>query len=166
MPVSSDIVATYKGPGAVYRRLLEPGRDEMRALSFCIFGALMLFVAQTPWQARAAHFDPSGPLEVRLYWSGLLFLLVLPLLLYCLSFLLWALSRVVAPTLSGFAIRMSLFWAVLAATPIALLAGILAGFQGEFVGVQAIGLLWVFVVLWFFISGLRSYVKIGIEMSA
>lgn len=156
MPVSSDIIATFTGPGAVFRRFLSEGRDELRVLSFAIFGAILLFVAQTPWQAREAHLDPSGPLAVRLYWSGFVFILILPLLLYALSAVIWALSRIVAPRLTGYGIRLSVFWAILAASPLALLAGMMAGFAGSGPQLRLVGVLWGLAVLWFFVSGLRA----------
>ena len=154
MPVSSDIVATFKGPGAVYRRLLSDGRDELRVLSFAIFGAILLFVAQTPWQAREAHLDPTGPLAVRLYWSGFLFILILPLLLYGVCAAIWLITRVIAPRLSGYGIRLSVFWAVLAASPLALLAGMMAGFVGSGLQFQLVCVLWMIALLWFCIKGL------------
>ncbi len=145
----------------MYRRLLSGGCDELQVLSFAIIGAILLFVAQTPWQAREAHLDPSGPLAVRLYWSGFLFILILPLLLYALCAVIWLVTRIVRPSLSGFGIRLSVFWSVLAASPLALLAGMMAGFVGSGPGLQLVGALWGIALLWFCLSGLTVMAKSG-----
>ncbi|MBC7180364.1 MAG: YIP1 family protein [Roseovarius sp.] len=48
----------------------------------------------------------------------------------------------------------ALFWAFLAASPLILLHGLVAGFVGPGPGLQAVGLLWLLVFLWFWVSGL------------
>ena len=154
MPVTADITATYRGPGQVVGRLLADGRQEARALSLALLAGLMIFVAQAPFQAREAHLDPSGPLAVRRYWSGFFCIFILPLMLYMFAWVVWALSRLARRSLSGYAARLTLFWALLASTPVLLLAGMVAGFIGPGPGLQVLGLIWLGVFLWFWISGL------------
>ncbi|NRB36583.1 MAG: YIP1 family protein, partial [Rhodobacteraceae bacterium] len=59
MPVTSDIVATYRGPRKVMRRLIDLGRREDRALAFVMGFAVIAFVAQLPRLSRVAHLEGS-----------------------------------------------------------------------------------------------------------
>ena len=55
MPVTTDIVATYRGPGRVVRRLLDMGPREDRALAFVMAFCVVGFIAQLPGLARRAQ---------------------------------------------------------------------------------------------------------------
>ncbi|MEQ8903115.1 MAG: YIP1 family protein [Roseovarius sp.] len=156
MPVTSDIVATYRGPRRVVRRLLDIGEREDRALILVITACVLIFVAQAPWQARLAHFDPSVPIEARLYWSSFFWILIMPLLLYLLAFLSHLVARTLGGNGSGYGARIALFWAFLAVSPVSLLLGIVAGFVGPGPGLQGVGLIWCGVFGWFWLSGLRE----------
>lgn len=156
MPVTTDIVATYRGPRQVVRRLLDMGSREDRALILGITACVLIFVAQAPWQARVAHFDPSVPVQARLYWSSFFWVLIMPLFLYVLAFLSHLVARALGGTGTGYGARLALFWALLAVTPISLLAGMVAGFIGPGRGLQGVGLIWCGVFLWFWLSGLRE----------
>ena len=156
MPLTADIAATYRGPGRVVRRLLAMGRREDRALMLLLVACVLLFVAQAPYQARLAHLDPDLPLSAALYWSALLWVFLVPLLFYLLAALAWGVSRLARRRISGYAIRLGLFWALLAATPAALLAGLVAAFIGPGPALQVVGLLWLALFLWFWIAGLRA----------
>ena len=96
MSLSREIVATYRGPGAVMRRLLAQGPREDRALMFIMAACALFFVAQLPAQARQAHLDGVDPNP--LMGGALLGWLVLaPLLFYGLA----ALSHLVARVFGG-----------------------------------------------------------------
>jgi len=45
---------------------------------------------------------------------------------------------------------------LLAASPLVLLHGLVAGFIGPGPGLQGVGLIWLVVFLWFWLSGLRQ----------
>ena len=66
MAVTDDIVATYRGPGTVMRRLLGGERHEARVLAYLLAALIVIFVAQWPGQARAAFLDPSVPMTQRM----------------------------------------------------------------------------------------------------
>jgi hypothetical protein len=66
MPVSTDILESYVRPRQVFRRKLDGGTDEGRALATLIGACLLIFVAQWPGLARAAHADPAIPLDARM----------------------------------------------------------------------------------------------------
>ncbi|SEM16480.1 hypothetical protein SAMN05443999_11452 [Roseovarius azorensis] len=156
MPVTTDIVATYRGPRRVVRRLLEMGPREDRVLTLALMSCVILFIAQAPWQARLAFDDPSVPIEARLYWSGFFWVLIMPLLLYLLAMISHFVIRLIGGTGKAFGARLALFWALMASSPLALLCGLVAGFIGPGPGLQAVGLIWVGVFGWFWISGLRE----------
>ena len=154
MAVTSDIVATYRGPGKVMSGLLAQGRNEVRVLMFALMSGLLIFVALSPYQARTAHLDPEGPLAVRQYWSAFFWIFIMPFLLYLLAAVVWAISRVAGLGISGFASRLTLVWSLLASAPILLLMGLTLGFIGPGLQAQIIGALWAAVFLWFWLSGL------------
>jgi hypothetical protein len=62
--------------------------------------------------------------------------------------------RVMRGRPSGYSTRLALFWALLASSPLVLLHGLTAGFVGEGIELRIVGLVWLCVFLWFWISGL------------
>lgn len=156
MALTQDIIATYKGPQRVQSRFLAQGRNEVRALLFLLIAGMLMFVAATPYQARVAALDPQVPLIARLYWSAFFAIFMMPILVYAFAALVWVLARIARRAITGFEIRFTLIWALLASAPVLLLLGLTAGFIGAGVQVQLISLLWLIVFLWFWISGLIS----------
>lgn len=154
MSLTQNIVATYKGPRKVFRRLLAGAPDETRVLIFALLAGVMIFVAGAPFQAREAQLNPTSPLEARLYWSGFLWVMIFPIFGYLVAASWWLLSRLLAPHITGYGLRLSIFWTLLAASPVFLLTGLVAGFIGS--GPQLQLMLWVSmaIVLWFFVSGM------------
>jgi len=159
MAVTSDIVATYRGPGKVMSGLLAQGRNEVRVLMFALMAGLLIFVALSPYQARAAHLDPEGPLSVRQYWSAFFWIFVMPLLLYVFAAMVWAVTRVSGQRISGYAIRLTLVWSLLASAPLLLLLGLALGFIGPGVQAQIVGVIWLGVFFWFWLSGLFAALR-------
>ena len=154
MPVTRDIAATYRGPGAVMRRLLAAGPREDRALAILMGACLLVFIAQWPAISRRAHLEE---LELNALLAGALFgwLFIAPLGLYLLA----ALSHLVAKLFGGkggwYGARLALFWSLLASTPLILLNGLVAGFIGKGAALSIIGLAWFGVFLWFWMASLR-----------
>lgn len=147
-------MATYKGPGRVVERFLSQGRNEVRALLFLLIAGMLMFVASTPFQAREAQLDPEVPLAARLYWSGFFYVFLLPILVYVFAIVIWGLARIARRQITGFEIRFTLIWALLAATPVALLLGLTAGMIGPGIQVKAVGAVWLAVFVWFWAAGL------------
>ncbi len=156
MALTRDIIATYRGPSQVVRRFLAQGRNEVRALLFLLIAGLLIFVAASPFQAREAQMDPDGPLSVRLYWSAFLWIFIMPLLMYLFAAAIWGITKVAGVGVSGFAIRLTLFWSLLASTPVLLLLGMVAGLIGPGIQLQAVALVWLCIFGWFWISGLLA----------
>ena len=90
----------------------------------------------------------------RLYWSAFLWVFILPLLLYGFAAFVWLLSKLARRKLTGYGARLSLFWALLASTPVLLLLGLVAGMIGPGIQLQLVGFLWLGVFGWFWLGGL------------
>lgn len=151
MAVTSDILATYRNPRAVMRRHLAGGAREDRALIFLFAACLLIFVAQWPRLSREAYLNPEVPLDARIGAALLGWMFIAPLCLYAIA----AASHLVARAFGGrgtfFSARMALFWSLLAAAPLFLLHGLVAGFVGPGAGlrVTGLGVLAVFLGIWF-----------------
>lgn len=156
MALTQDIVATYKGPGAVIRTFLAQGRNEVRLLLFVMITGLLLFVATAPYQAREAQLDPEIPLQARLYWSAFFWIFIMPILLYAFTMVIWAVSRVARRRITGYGVRLTFIWALLASMPVVLLLGLVAGLIGPGMQLQLVGIMWLAVFGWFWLAGLLA----------
>lgn len=134
MTLTGAIVASWHAPRLVLRRLLAQDRSEGRLLMYLVLALGLLFVAQVPRLLRAATAEV--PFDALM--AGTLFALMMlgPLVLYLLAGLLALLLRLVGPV-EGFAVRLALFWALLAAAPLALAQAALAHWAGP--GALALG---------------------------
>ncbi|MCV6587038.1 MAG: YIP1 family protein [Marinibacterium sp.] len=155
MPVTTDITATYRGPGKVVGRLLGMGQREDRALAFLMGGCLLIFVAQLPRLAREAHLTGQA-LDAKMGGALLGWLILAPLALYLIAGLTHLVARVLGGKGSWYGSRLSLFWALLASTPMWLLYGLVTGFIGPGAAERLVGLMLLAVFGWFWISGLRA----------
>lgn len=155
MPVTTDIVATYRGPGRVVRRLLDMGPREDRALAFVMAFCVIGFIAQMPSLARKAHLEGS---ELNMLMGGALMgsVFILPLIFYLVAWISYLAARVFGGKGTSYGARLALFWALLASAPLVLLNGLVAGFIGPGPTQSLIGLLWVAIFVWFWFSGLRQ----------
>ncbi|ARC35588.1 hypothetical protein A6J80_03635 [Paracoccus yeei] len=122
------IVESWWAPGRVVRGLR--GMPD-RGLIAILMGAMLMFlVAQAPEHARAAHLDPSVPLQARMGGALLAVMFIMPLLAYGVALIVAVLSRVTGRPVSPQDSRLALFWALLAVSPAMLLAGLTAGLVG------------------------------------
>jgi hypothetical protein len=150
MAITSDIVESYRRPRTVLRRRLADGGQEPRALAVLMGACLLMFVAQWPAAARAAHLDPSVPLDARIGGALMATLFVVPLLAYGVA----ALSHLVARLFGGrgtyLGARMALFWSLLAVSPLMLAQGLLGGLAGPGPALALFGLVVAaaFLFLW------------------
>ena len=128
MSVVLDILRTYRAPREVQARRMAGAPREDRALAVLLAGCAVIFIAQWPRLARESHLDAGVDLEARLAGALFAWLMIMPLVFYVLAFVLHLILRGIGHAVSGYAVRMALFWAVLAAAPLWLLSGLLAGF--------------------------------------
>lgn len=155
MPVTRDITATYRGPAKVMARLLEPGEREDRVLVILMAACVVIFIAQWPRLSREAHLTGQ---ELNMLLGGALmaWLFIAPLALYAVAALAHLAARLAGGQGSWYSARLSLFWSLLASTPVLLLHGLVAGFIGPGVELQIVGLIWLAVFGWFWISTMRQ----------
>jgi hypothetical protein len=133
--------------------LLALGQREDRALAYLMAGCIVVFIAQLPRLAREAHISGED-LDMLMGATLMAWIFIAPLVLYCVA----GLSHLVAKLFKGrgtpYGARLALFWALLASSPLMLLNGLVAGFVGPGVELQAVGFLWFAFFLWFWLSGL------------
>lgn len=153
MAVTRNIVATYKGPGRVIKSLLALGQREDRALAYLMAGCLVVFIAQLPRLARQAHLQDED-LNMLMGASLLAWIFIAPLVLYLLAGATHLLAKAFRGNGSHYGARLALFWALLAASPLMLLNGLVAGFIGPGIELQLVGLAWFTAFGWFWVGGL------------
>lgn len=183
MPVTTDIVASYKGPRRVMAEKLARGVEERLALAYLAAGALLGFVAQLPRLRREA-LTPNAEFEQAILAergdvrqieatqvpedliaakfealvSGAIFawVFILPLLFYAIAAISGFVVNRLGGQATGLSTRLALFWAFLAASPLMLFQGLVAGLIGQGAALSAVTTLWLGVFLWFWISNMRE----------
>ena len=158
MSLSREILATYRGPGKVVARLLSQGPREDRALMLVMAACALFFIAQMPALSRQAHLEETE-LNPLLGGALLAWLVLAPLLFYLVAFLSLLVAKLFGGKGSAYGARLALFWALLAATPLVLLNGLVAGLMGPGLQLTLVGLVWFAVFLWFWLSGLAAAQK-------
>ena len=149
MAVSRDMFRTWRHPRVVMRELLAAGQREDRALAFLMAGCLITFVAQWPRLAREAYLTGEDFTQVMSY-DLLAWIFMWPLIFYGIA----ALAHLVAKLFRGkgtfYTARLSLFWTLLATTPVMLFYGLLRGINGDVSATHIVGGLWLvgFIVIW------------------
>ena len=162
MSISNDVFRAWVRPRTVMRRLLDAGERENRALAILMAGCLLIFVAQWPRLVRLSEgIDLPAGAEVQelsqlIAYSLVSWLIVWPLIFYIAAGITRILARVVRGKGTGYGARLAMFWAVLASTPAALLYGLLAGFNGETLGTQVVGAVWLVGFVWIWVQSLRE----------
>ncbi len=156
MSISNDVLRAWVRPRAVMRRFLDAGERENRALAILMAGCLLIFVGQWPRLVRLSEgFDlPAGAeaseLSQLIAYSLVSWLIVWPLIFYIFAGITRILARAVKGRGTGYGARLALFWAA------ALLYGLLAGFNGETIGTQVVGAVWLAGFAWIWVQSLRE----------
>ncbi|KAJ55368.1 hypothetical protein ACMU_11780 [Actibacterium mucosum KCTC 23349] len=149
MSIAANIVAAYRTPAPVMRRMLQAGQREDRALAILVMACVLIFVSSLPEAFRLAESDPTVPLAARLAAGLFAWLAIMPLAAYAIA----ALSHIVARTVGGkgnwYSARLALFWSLLAAAPLWMLAtAVQAVTNGPFATAIAALALAGFVYIW------------------
>lgn len=135
MSVTRDILRSYRTPRTVMMRQIAAGLGEERALAYLMIACLIMFIAQLPELSRLAHLDPSGSeFAGRAGYAFLGAVFFAPLVFYAVAAVCGLVLRTLGRPVSFLDCRLALFWALMAATPLMLLRGLVAGFIGP--GVQ------------------------------
>ncbi len=136
-------------------RHLAAGVREDRALVILMAACVVFFISGWPRLARIAHLE-GQELNPLLGGALLGWLFIAPLAFYTLSWALGLVLGLLGWNGGGYGSRIALFWALLAASPILLIYGLVAGFAGPGLGQSVVGLIWFVVFAWFWISGLMQ----------
>lgn len=159
MPVTQDIVAMYRRPRRVVRRLYAMGPREDLAIMWLMAGCFLVFVSRLPALQREA-VNTGADLQQTTVYAFFALLMILPLVFYAIAAVLYLVTRVLRPAATGYGARVAVFWGWLAATPVALFYGLLVGFNGlDHPGTVMMGAVWLVVLFWFWISGLAEISK-------
>lgn len=153
MSVANDIVATYRGPGKVISRLLALGPREDRAVAILMGACALMFVAQLPRLSRDAHLV-GGDLNMMIGGALMGWIFFAPLAFYFIAWISHIVLKIFGSRAGGWSSRIALFWALLAATPVFLLLGLVQGFIGDGLQANVIAAFWTIVFLWFWVAGL------------
>lgn len=122
------VLESWWAPRRVVRGLSAmPDRVQLVVLMLAM---LITLIGQAPGLARAAQLDPTVPLDARIAGAAMGTIFMMPLLAYAVAGLTGLLSRLTPWKLSPQHARLALFWALLAAAPATLLAGMVAGLIG------------------------------------
>ena len=113
---------------------------------------LLVFIAQWPKLARDA-FVNNVDLNFLLGANLMALVVIAPLLLYVIATLARGVGFVFGGQGTAYGARLALFWALLASTPLILLHGLTAGFVGPGPELKVVGVIWLGVFFWFWISG-------------
>jgi hypothetical protein len=156
MSLTHNILRSYRDPRAVVRGLALGDLREPQVMFFALLACGLIFVAQWPGLSRAATLDPSVTFEQRM--GGALFgiMFLLPLVLYGLAALLHGGLRLGGVIVPGMLVRLALFWALLAVTPLMLLQGGLAAFLGSGVVSQGFGFVVAVAFLYILVKGISA----------
>ena len=149
MGVASDMLRAYVAPREVFRARLGAGPREDRALAVLMAACLLIFVAQWPRLQREAI--ESGQDFQMLAGGALLgWLFIVPLAAYVIGGLSHLVARAFGAQGTSYRARFALFWALLVASPLWLLWGLVAGFIGPGAQLTLVGgiALAAFVVHW------------------
>lgn len=129
MSVAGDILRAYRAPQAVFRARLGEGVREDRALVVLMAACGLIFVAQWPRLQREA-FETGADFQPLVGGALLAWLFIVPLAAYAIGTLTHMLIRPFGGAGSGYSARFALFWALLVASPLWLLWGMVAGLIG------------------------------------
>jgi len=136
--VASDILRAYVAPRAVFRtRVGGPPRED-RALVIVMVACLLIFVGRWPALQREA-LETGQALQMLVAATLFAWLFIMPLAAYAVGSLSHLIARPLGGAGSGYTARFALFWALLVASPLWLLAGLVAGLIGPGVQLQLVG---------------------------
>jgi len=138
MGVASDILRAYRAPQAVFKGRLGGQPREDRALVVLMVACVLVFVGRWPALQRQA-IETGQEFDMLVGGTLLAWLFFVPLVAYAVG----TLSHIIARPLGGkgtaYGARFALFWALLVASPLWLLTGLVEGFIGPGVQLNLVG---------------------------
>lgn len=165
MAITSDILRSYRVPGQVVERLARIDRREGRLLFYLMLASGLIFVAQWPRLARAAQLDDSVPFQGHMTGALFALMFVFPLVAYGFAWLMALAVKLVWRGTQGFDVRLALFWALVAVSPLMLLHGLVQGIIGAGTQTTLVGVIVFAAFVVILGAGLRVAVRASREPS-
>ena len=156
MGVAADIGRSFRtGPVPVIREHLARGPDESRSFAFLMLGCLLVLVGQWPRHARTVQLEGDEFSRLAAY-AILAWMVFWPLIFYFLAWVTHRRSRATGGGGSAAGARLAMFWSWLAASPLGLLTGLVAGFTGASAMTNLAGIAWLAVFAGFWLLSQRE----------
>lgn len=166
MSVSRDILRSWRSPRRVVGGILARGPREDLAIVFLMIGCGLIFLAQWPRLIAAAQQDQAVPVQAMLGGGLMGWMFIAPLVFYGIAAVIRVLMLGVGVRASWYSVRLSLFWAVLAVSPLWLLHGAVAFVAGPGPVTDVAGLLALAAFFWILAGGLGAAALEARERSA
>ena len=155
MSVVTNICQTYYMPVKTYSKLFRSGPSEKKNLAYLVFACIISFVAEWPAQSRQAFINKQ-PVDELMGAILLSNLFLLPLIFYLVSVIIYLCAKILRSSILAAELRLIIFWAYLAATPILLLVGLVEGFLGKDLQYFITAGFWLLIFLAFVYSGFKG----------
>ena len=167
MPVAVEIIRAYFEPRCSARRMLRRTDSEGKAFALVFTGCVFLFLAQLPDLVGPGASSGTQPSLIALATARVIgALLLAPLVFYAAAGVSGLIARLLGRSISWRHARVSLFWAVLAVSPAAMLSALAGSFLGASVLVNTIPWILMALFLLFWTCGLVESVIAGREGAA
>jgi len=154
MSTAQTIIRSYPQPRHVARSYRDAGADDGLALTWLIVAALLFFVAQLPGLSRDLHLADASEQFYPRTLGRFFGVMVAALICYGIA----AISHLIARALGGqgrwLDARLALFWSLLAASPLVLFQGLVAGFIGPGSQLTVVSVLTGLGFVWIWINSL------------
>ena len=131
MPLADEVVRTYFEPRCSARRVLLRTDSEGKAFVLVFTGCIFLFLAQLPdLVGQGTSSGPQPSLTALATARVIGALLLAPLVFYAIAGISGLVARLLGRSIGWRHARVSLFWAVLAVSPAAMLLALARNFLG------------------------------------
>ena len=156
MSVSRDILRSWRAPRQVVGAILSRGPREDLAIVFLMIGCGLIFLAQWPRLIAAAQADPEVPVQAMLGGALMGWMFIAPLVFYGIAAVIRLVMLGVGVRASWYAVRLALFWTVLAVSPLWLLHGAVIFVAGPGPVTAVAGALALAAFFWILAGGLSA----------
>lgn len=149
MSIVMDILGSYRRPREVFRRRAGGETREDRAIAVLMAACGLVFVSQWP-QASRKSFETGEDVQMLIGAALMAWVFIMPLVLYAIGTITHLVARPFGGRGNGYRARFALFWALLCASPLWLLNGLVSGFMGPGPALTVTGIvsLAAFLALW------------------
>jgi hypothetical protein len=155
MSLVQSIIASYRNPTPVFKRMWAGGVEERTNLALVMGACVAGFVSVWPSLARQSYL--TGDALDQLMGGALLSrVMMAPLMFYVFALILFWVSKLWRSGATPSQVRRIVFWALVVVVPLQLLQGLVAGFIGDGPAYSVVGIVGAIVMLRTLIAGFRS----------